>query len=315
MSGGGVPCCGGPVNGSGTSGAPGGAETLAETLALGNVTGGLPIIVSTGDTVRGETILTLEGGAAAVLGPGGDVVIPAGNPAGANQDGGNIELVPTAETGAGTEGTATVGGVSILTDLANAGGGEPVFLGKATPGITGAVGGIAGITGSGGIVASSAGGDIDLDGSGITGATNIKSIEVSRTTNLTITGTPAGLAFNSDVGPTFDPAVYTWSSGASDIEVDVDGDYEIHGELTVVSTSVSESEYIFEWFLNGSPEGRFQRLSTAGSGFDDTPTPVASTIIRSLSDNDVIGIRISRTSGSGGFVDADSSGLSLKRLA
>ena len=260
----------------------------------------------------------VEGGDATTLGPGGDVVATAGDPAGANQDGGDVRLVPTAETGAGVEGTALVGAQAILTTLTNSGTGDAgIAMAKAAGGVDGADNPLRELEGIGGIVVVELADKVTIDGSGISGATDIKSIEVSRTSNLTLTGTPTGMSFNSDVGPAFDAAVYTWSSGNSDIEVDVDGDYEIHGEATIVATSVSEAEYEFQWFLNSAliPDGAHSRVSTAGSGFDDTPMPVASTIIRSLSATDEIGFRISRTSGSGGLVEGDTSRLSLKRIA
>lgn len=42
------------------SGGGGGGETLAQTLAIGNVTGGNNIIVSTGDVLKGQTDITME---------------------------------------------------------------------------------------------------------------------------------------------------------------------------------------------------------------------------------------------------------------
>jgi len=68
--------------------APGGTETLDETLALGNFTGGEDIEVTIGDSVRGENAaggsgldggdLTLTGGAGDGVGLGGDVVLTGG---------------------------------------------------------------------------------------------------------------------------------------------------------------------------------------------------------------------------------------------
>ncbi len=146
------------------------------------------------------------------------------------------------------------------------------------------------------------------------GGRTLPFIEVSRTTNKTITGTPSGLAFNSiDAG--FDAAVYTFVSGNNDVRVIGAGTYIIRGELTVNGTQFPESEFGFDWFLNLGAIPPFQRCTTLGSGFDDTPAFVGSTIIRTLSAADDIGCRISRTSGGGGVVDADTARLSLIKIA
>lgn len=303
-----------------------GNRGLFGALSKGNATGPLDIIVSAGQRIVGAPTLVLEGATATVA---GDVLITAGDATGGDNNSGRVVLTSGTPDGSGARKPTTVSNVGPDTDavitLSTSGtnaASSNTFVGDRDPNgnVTGdpgdryvRVGGTSSAlylhTGS-----SSSNSDwTDISGGG-GGVPEISSVEVSRTTDLTITGTPTGLAFNSETGGSFDAAVYTWVTTNSDIEVDVNATYEIHAELSVVTTSTSESEYIMEWYVNDSPEGAFQRLSTAGSGFDDTPTPVSSTIQRVLSNTDTIGVRISRTSGSGGFVDAGTARLSLKRL-
>lgn len=310
---GGVPCCAGPIQGTGGGGG-GGGETLAETLVIGELTGGTDIIVTTGDAIVGETVLNLEGGDAVVLGPGGDVNASAGAAIGANQAGGNVTLNPSVPTGAGAPGVAAVGSRTIITRLVNAGAGATVSLGKSTPGVDGVDNGIAGIVGANGITATLVANDIVIDGAGI--VANLPAIDVARTTSKSITGTPSGLAFNSEQGGGFDAAIYTWTSGDDDIEVDNDGQYLIHGEMSMDGTNSFEAGFVLDWFKNGAAiaDGAHEHTTTIGA-FNEQTAMVSSTIIRTLVATDTIGFRVSRDFGSGGTIIQSTARLNIVRLS
>lgn len=108
-----VTCCD-PAFGSGNSGGDGECCSLADTLAVDNETGGSSIIVSTGDSILGETTLLI----ASLI---GSTTIAAT---------GNVNLVPT--------GTALVGVESIVTTASNLGAGAQVFGAKGVGGPNGA---------------------------------------------------------------------------------------------------------------------------------------------------------------------------------
>ena len=143
-----VPCCSGPVSGSGTTGGGGGGgETLAQTLALGAVTGGTDMVLSTGDRITSATSLVIEAssgqpsriaGGANPAGPGGSATVAGGTTGGAgNDDGASVALVPTAAVGAGTDGTARVGSRSIVTRTVDLGGGASVVSSQTAGGVDG----------------------------------------------------------------------------------------------------------------------------------------------------------------------------------
>jgi hypothetical protein len=124
-----------------------GGESLAETLVIGNTTGGTSIVVSNGDSVLGQSNaggagfnLSLAGGAATgLVGNGGDVVLAGGTsvagvsggiqifsrPANATNASGNI----TASTGSSATGGSS-GGISFATGNTGAAGfgGSPGWI-------------------------------------------------------------------------------------------------------------------------------------------------------------------------------------------
>ncbi len=291
----GVPCCNGPAQGSGSNG--GGGETLAETLVLGNITDGLPIVVSAGDSIDGVTDLDLTADVDVIITPGtgGTGIIVLSNLA--------------ADTAA----------VRQLETLGANAAASKTFVGDRDPN---------------GVVTGSPG-DYYFRGSGVNSAlfihkeaapstvwtliptgVGLAAIDVSRTTSKSITGTPSGLAFNSEDGGGFDAAVWTWTAGDDDIVVDNDGQYLIHGEQSIDGTDTFEASWVLDWFHNGvAIAGGAHEHGTSPDGFDLNPININSTIIRTLSATDAIGYRVSRDNGSGGSVIPTTARLNIVRLS
>jgi len=95
----------------------GGGETLAQTLALGNATGGYDILVSSGDRVTAPqgNPLSLAGGLAALLAAGEDISAIASNASpGSNGAGGDVNLTAGSGDGSGADGRVRVSTAMIL---------------------------------------------------------------------------------------------------------------------------------------------------------------------------------------------------------
>ncbi len=172
-----VPCCAGPVSGSGTpGGGGGGGETLAQTLALGQVTGGRDIILSTGDVITSITALdivagdaqmsTLSGGAAAV-GQGGEVVVSGGASSGPGDvDGADVTLAPTAGVGLGDDGIARVGSRAIITRAIDAGAGNSLIASQTAGDVDGSDLRLRTLSAGSGITLTPTAGDIEISAGG-----------------------------------------------------------------------------------------------------------------------------------------------------
>jgi hypothetical protein len=114
-----------------------GGENLAETLAIGNITGGTDIIVSSGDVIRGEedgtggTVQIFGGNATAAAGAGGSIILAGGSTVGGKTGGIQLETPDGVSSNASgsivlTTGSSPlggiVGGVEIRTGDAGAAG-------------------------------------------------------------------------------------------------------------------------------------------------------------------------------------------------
>ncbi len=333
-------------DGGATSGEGGGVTISSGDAQNNNDIGGLILIAGgagngtgngadlifgagAGGTSGDGGVSVLRGGVGGgTVGTGGTAFLEGGDATGTNSDGGSAIVGGGNPTGSGTrgkvelrnEGPDTHPAVQLET-LGTNGATPQIFTGSRDPNanVTGDPGDyymrVEGVSSTLYIHVGASPSTVwtEVGGGGVPA---LSAIELGRSTDYTMTGTPAGLAFNREDGPSHDTGVYTVSLPVDDIEVDVTGNYTCHFEMTVVSTSVSESEYIVEWYKNGSviSPAAFHRLHTDGSGFDDTPNPVSTTIIRALVATDTMGVRISRTSGAGGTVPANSPRLSLTRI-
>jgi hypothetical protein len=168
-------------------GAGGGGETLAETLVLGNITSGTNLVVSTGDSIVGETQLDLAATA-------GDVVVTPSDAVGASGLAGKGFIVTTGDgdgAGAGgplqltsgngeTFGTGAGGPLQLTSgDGSDEGNGGPIQLLGGQGGFSDGDGGSISIIGGFAQAFTADGGDIQLiggapDGVGAHGLTIIQ---------------------------------------------------------------------------------------------------------------------------------------------
>ena len=150
-----------------------GGESLNETLAIGNVTGGLNIIVSATDSIQGADVvggnagvLNLRGGnATGVLGNGGNVVLTSGTSDSGNT--GAVTIRSANASGSGGTGTVTIATGSVGNGAAgaiNVSGGTSTASAGGAVNITGGSSLVAGATASG--VVTIQGGDTVNGGQG-----------------------------------------------------------------------------------------------------------------------------------------------------
>jgi len=148
-----------------------GGESLAQTLVIGNITGGRNIVLSVADKLLGEDSalvaggpLTLVGGSATgLVGGGGDVLVSSGSSVGGAT--GKIELTTPSGTGSNSSGLVLLS-TGAATGGANSGG---ITLRTGTSGAAG-VGGSAGSIGLFGGVSEATGGSTSRGGSIFLGA-------------------------------------------------------------------------------------------------------------------------------------------------
>lgn len=254
-----------------------GGETLAETLLLGNTTGGTDIEVSSGDTIAAEagatastpgTTLNLRGGAAGddaaggdvdirgtiggsgAGGAGGNVIIIGGNASGGDTSGGQVFVVAGNSDGTADGGVAQLrggfGGVS------NGDGGDAaVFGGNGSPGSIGAGGEATLGGGDGGLAGGDGGMAVVRGGAGAMGGAGGE-IRI-------VAGVPAGTGAGAGIevtasdaggGGGLDGGSIALTPGTGDApgvdgEVLVDGNARVTGNLLVEgTTSTLESETV-----------------------------------------------------------------------
>lgn len=255
----------------------GAGETLAQTLVLGNTTGGSDLELSAGDTVVGEpgataasagSTLNLRGGAAGADaaggavdirgaiggsgagGAGGNVIIIGGNATGGNASGGQVLVVAGNSDGTADGGVAQLrGGFGGVT---NGDGGDAAVLGgPGSPGSIGAGGDATLGGGDGGLAGGDGGAAIVRGGAGAMGGAGGGI--------LVVAGVPAGTGAGASIevtasdaggGGGFAGGSITLTPGSGDApgvdgQVVLDGDARVTGNLLVEgSTTTFESETV-----------------------------------------------------------------------
>ncbi len=280
-----------------------------------------------GATGAGGAWLGKGGEGGPTSGPGGPALLEGGDAAAGVSAGGDLTIRPGRPTGGAARGLLT---------LLNEGPDTDQIVVLSTTGTNAAASKIFGGNRDPNGVVTGKGGDYYLRSSGATsalyihkeaapstvwtifptGTSSLAAIDVARTTSLAVPGTPGGLAFNSEQGGGFDAAVWTWSSGDDDIEVDNDGQYLIHGEMSIDSTSAFEASYVLDWFLNGVAfADAAHEHGTTHDDFEVVPCNINSTVIRTLSAGDEVGFRVDRDDGSGGEVIPNTARLNIVRLS
>jgi hypothetical protein len=145
-----------------------GGENLAETLAIGNITGGTDIIVSSGDVIRGEedgtggTVQIFGGNATAAAGAGGSIILAGGSTVGGKTGGIQLETPDGVSSNASgsivlTTGSSPLGGIV---------GGVEIRTGDA---------GAAGVIGTSGAIDIKAGESLTTGALGVGGTVDVRS--------------------------------------------------------------------------------------------------------------------------------------------